>query len=303
MFCNGLWLHVSKCTVKNLSYLFIFIFAGVVIHLWILRDLVQLYASVHSIITIVKRVEGIKYVLTWDRYTNILPRKRNFFQNLNCSVSNCAFTDNKGLLGDYSLFDAIIFNENHLTTNIGRPSKRTEKQLYIFATIESSCSAPACELYNDGFFNLTFTTRLDSDIVFKYFVVRNVSGDIVAPSTTVKWRKNMYPVVPKVRAILKGKRKAAAWIVSNCEAVSLRDEYLTRLQQHLYHYSLQIDVFGACNNVQCDNNDCERMLRENYYFYMAFENSIVDDYVTEKVLHGYDNYVVPIVFGGANYSR
>ncbi|XP_026326219.1 alpha-(1,3)-fucosyltransferase C-like isoform X2 [Hyposmocoma kahamanoa] len=36
---------------------------------------------------------------------------------------------------------------------------------------------------------------------------------------------------------------------------------------------------------------------------MAYENSIIEDYVTEKVLYGYENFAVPIVYGGANYSR
>lgn len=136
---------------------------------------------------------------------------------------------------------------------------------------------------------------------------------IVAPEPTVNtmpfymvsviYANELKHISPKIRSIFKGRRKAAAWIVSHCNADSLRDEYLTRLQQHLFHYSLTLDVYGQCTGTKCENNDCEKMLRDNYYFYMAFENSFSEDYVTEKVLHGYDNYVVPIVYGAANYSR
>ncbi|KAJ2937861.1 hypothetical protein O0L34_g18682 [Tuta absoluta] len=45
------------------------------------------------------------------------------------------------------------------------------------------------------------------------------------------------------------------------------------------------------------------MIKNNYYFYLSFENSFCDDYVTEKLLNAVQNYAVPIVYGGANYSR
>ncbi|KAL1425814.1 hypothetical protein MTO96_018797 [Rhipicephalus appendiculatus] len=36
---------------------------------------------------------------------------------------------------------------------------------------------------------------------------------------------------------------------------------------------------------------------------LAFENSICVDYVTEKLFRPLDHYLVPVVFGGANYSE
>lgn len=91
--------------------------------------------------------------------------------------------------------------------------------------------------------------------------------------------------------------------MSHCRADSQRDEYIARLQDHLFPFSLRIDVFGKCSQRRCPNDDCENMLKSDYYFYLAFENGISEDYVSEKVLHGYNNYAVPIVYGGANYSR
>lgn len=46
--------------------------------------------------------------------------------------------------------------------------------------------------------------------------------------------------------------------------------------------------------------ECIDIVEENYYFYLAFENS---DYVTEKLMTALDHYTVPVVLGGANYSR
>lgn len=300
--------HLSKCPVRNLTFIIIVVFICAFLHICLLRDAMTFVDNISSLITVKSSYNEAllrpKYILMWDRYHVILKDNGvNLFSRLNCSVSNCIFTANRDLLDDYSRFDAIMFNHYHLYTTEKRPTRRSISQIYIFTSIESAANLPACELYNDEFFNWTFTYRLDSDVVWNYFVVRNATRDIVAPSNGVHWKKIKKFISPKIRLVLQGRTKAAAWIVSNCAADSLRNEYLTRLQEHLFHYSLTIDVYGKCTQKQCDNNDCEEMLRNNYYFYMAFENSFAEDYVTEKVLHGYDNYVVPIVFGAANYSR
>lgn len=47
----------------------------------------------------------------------------------------------------------------------------------------------------------------------------------------------------------------------------------------------------------------DEMLGKNYKFYLSFENSLCDDYVTEKFYNALLYNTVPIVFGGANYSK
>ena len=44
-------------------------------------------------------------------------------------------------------------------------------------------------------------------------------------------------------------------------------------------------------------------VERNYKFILAFENSICEDYVTEKVFVVMQYYIVPVVMGGANYSE
>jgi alpha-1,3-fucosyltransferase len=41
----------------------------------------------------------------------------------------------------------------------------------------------------------------------------------------------------------------------------------------------------------------------NYKFYLAAENSLCPDYVTEKFYRGFLNDVVQVVYGGADYSH
>uniref|UniRef100_A0A2A4JYW9 Fucosyltransferase n=1 Tax=Heliothis virescens TaxID=7102 RepID=A0A2A4JYW9_HELVI len=247
-----------------------------------------------------------KYILVWDQYYLITSKRGNqLFPRLQCRVNNCIFTENKDLFdGDYTQFDAVLFAEQVLGQGVKLPERRAQSQIYIFTTIESSYQAPACEVHNDDFFNWTFTYRLDSDVVWPHFIVRNVTRDVVAPSINVQWNKYFKKhISPGILKILGSKTKAAAWLVSDCKSDSARDNYLTRLQENLYHFSLQIDVYGDCSNKKCPADNCGEMLSRDYYFYMAFESSFSEDYVTEMVLHGYHNYVVPIVYGGANYTR
>ena len=40
-----------------------------------------------------------------------------------------------------------------------------------------------------------------------------------------------------------------------------------------------------------------------YYFYLAFENSICTDYISEKFWRNFNQPVIPVVMGGGNYLR
>jgi alpha-1,3-fucosyltransferase len=45
------------------------------------------------------------------------------------------------------------------------------------------------------------------------------------------------------------------------------------------------------------------MLEAKYKFYLSFENSICEEYVTEKFFEIANRDIVPIVYGGADYKR
>ena len=44
-------------------------------------------------------------------------------------------------------------------------------------------------------------------------------------------------------------------------------------------------------------DECWDMVERDYMFYLAFENSICADYVTEKFFNAMRRDVIPIVFG------
>lgn len=50
------------------------------------------------------------------------------------------------------------------------------------------------------------------------------------------------------------------------------------------------------NSAQCNN------LLDEYKFYLSAENSLCPDYISEKFYRALGTYVVPVVYGGADYN-
>ncbi|GMT13832.1 hypothetical protein PFISCL1PPCAC_5129, partial [Pristionchus fissidentatus] len=92
---------------------------------------------------------------------------------------------------------------------------------------------------------------------------------------------------------LEGKTKSVAWFVSHCTTNSKREDFVLRMQKYI-----KVDIYGHClNGLSCPRGDsCEDMLDDDYHFYLAFENSICTDYITEKVWNqGYGRDIAPLV--------
>ena len=92
----------------------------------------------------------------------------------------------------------------------------------------------------------------------------------------------------------------AGWIVSHCRTHSRREDYVKALQEHL-----SVDVYGACGPFKCDREKdeaCFENISEKYKFYLAFENAICKDYVTEKMFRYLEADLVLVVRGGSAYE-
>ncbi len=74
------------------------------------------------------------------------------------------------------------------------------------------------------------------------------------------------------------------------------------LVEQLKEY-IPVDIYGACARLKCprSNKACDKLI-ENYKFYLSFENSLCDDYISEKSVKALNMLSVPIVYGAGNYS-
>ncbi|CAG2238507.1 FUT-1 [Mytilus edulis] len=96
--------------------------------------------------------------------------------------------------------------------------------------------------------------------------------------------------------------KNVAWVVSNCNAVSKRYTYIKKMDK-----TIDVDVFGGCGK-KCsspwNDDSCFNDLSKVYKFYLAFENSLCDDYVTEQAYWFYqDGFDLILVNRGAPNAR
>jgi hypothetical protein len=139
-------------------------------------------------------------------------------------------------------------------------------------------------------FNLTMTYQQNSDIQIPY---------------------GTYWVLPSLKRAqiakekfdyMKGKTKLIAWMASNCVTSSRREDYVRQLQKHI-----PVDVYGKCGNLTTrlsSANGFREVIAQDYLFYIAFENSDCDDYISEKFWNSLHLGLVPIVRGlRSNYKK
>ena len=110
------------------------------------------------------------------------------------------------------------------------------------------------------------------------------------------------PIIPQVRS-----RNIVyiAWFVSNCDTHSGREEYVSKLRSQP---GIHVDIYGGCSS-KFDSHivpkiclkgpsNCMGDTLLSYRFYLSFENSKCDTYITEKYwMQGLHGQIVPIVLG------
>lgn len=234
---------------------------------------------------------GTKYVLFWTRgfhgkAINFIGEGYDVFKH--CKVQNCFTTYDKTLLPSPADYDAIIF---HVPIERGRipepiPTERSHHQRYIFYNRESPVHflEDRAQYLINNFYNWTMTYRKDSDIPRTYgHILRIPTPNFVMPK----------------KSFVKKKPKMVAWLVSNCRSKNKREEVARVLSKYV-----SVDIYGRCGNLTCPKTaDCFGMIERNYKFYLAFENSHCNDYVTEKLYSLLKYNIIPVVYGAVNYRE
>ncbi|KAM4696283.1 3-galactosyl-N-acetylglucosaminide 4-alpha-L-fucosyltransferase FUT3-like [Rhinophrynus dorsalis] len=222
-----------------------------------------------------KKGEKELLILVW-----VFPFGQPFPLN-NCQrvygISGCKLTADRTL---YNVSDAVVvhhvdvmYNKNSLPQQ-----PRPNYQRWIWFNME-----PPLIIRNlhflDNLINLTWTFRQDSDIYSPY-------GRIEA------LREPQNFTIP-------AKSKLVSWVVSKWYPGAPRIAYYEELKKHI-----PIDVYGK-KHKKLSRDDFYTTISQ-YKFYLAFENSIYKDYITEKFWrNALDSWTVPVVLGTfrKNYER
>lgn len=146
------------------------------------------------------------------------------------------------------------------------------------------------------------TYRHDSDILHSYgsYMLRNssrkrVDDQLVDFYSSSQTNQSTFDVKKEYHQ----RKNRILWFVSNCHAKTKRNQIAKQLGK-LY----PIDQFGKCSKSN-RSVDFEQLLFQ-YKFYLAFENSYCEDYITEKVFYNsFAHGSIPLVLGPdkKNYER
>lgn len=193
-------------------------------------------------------------------------------------MDNCVLTCNKAA---FSRAGVVVFHHHELQSNISSlpHGARPPHQKWIWVSLESPSNTRNLRQLN-GLFNWTMTYREDSDIFIPY-------GSLVSR------RQHDNFTIPE-------KSRLSTWIISNYHKKSRRAEVYFNLSKHM-----QIDIFGKSVKKSL-NKTLLLPTISKYAFYLAFENSIHKDYITEKLWrNSFMAGSVPVVLGPprANYER
>ncbi|KAK2166397.1 hypothetical protein LSH36_39g00074 [Paralvinella palmiformis] len=167
------------------------------------------------------------------------------------------------------------------------PPKSSPEQIYVFLNTEPPTKYHTKLSRIRPQFNITISYRADSTIQWPYGKVIPRVGDYQ----------------PMNEAEMTTRNRTAAWLVSGCTDVNIRMTYFKEMTKYI-----QVDVYGKCGELKCpetnsQTTECMEYLSKHYKFYLAFENSHCVDYVTEKAFRSLQYDLIPIVMGGANYTK
>ncbi|NXK46736.1 FUT6 fucosyltransferase, partial [Chauna torquata] len=203
------------------------------------------------------------------------------FNFRNCSelygTPDCHFTVNRSWS---QKADAVIMHHRDVCEDTKRLAQlpRLPSQRWIWFNLESPSHSPNLGAM-DNLFNLTMSYRTDSDIFCPYGELQLLS------------QPQPLNIPPKTKMV--------AWVVSNWRAGSHRVRYYQELKKHV-----AVDVYGQYHLPLPRDKLLPTV--SQYSFYLAFENSQHEDYITEKLWrNAFSAGTVPVVLGPPreNYER
>uniref|UniRef100_UPI003AAB496E alpha-(1,3)-fucosyltransferase 7-like n=1 Tax=Centroberyx gerrardi TaxID=166262 RepID=UPI003AAB496E len=215
---------------------------------------------------------SLKGDVCWDRY----------------HIPRCRLTDQRSL---YHTADIVVFHNRELIE--GRQKlplhlPRSRGQMWVWMSLESPENNGDLRPYANVF-NLTMSYRRDADITISY-------GELLPKETGDREcgvEGGTEAAVPLNKSAL------VCWVVSNYKAHYRRSKVYNNLNA-----VVPVTVYGRWIKKWLSSQDLLPTI-SRCYFYLAFENSVSKDYITEKLWrNAYQAGAVPIVLGPSlNYYK
>ena len=191
---------------------------------------------------------------------------------------SCTFTNDMNLL---RTADVVIIPARAMKGDDKMPSMRGRhpEQRWVFYTSESFLSVRPDMTYRHAF-NHTMTYHQHADIYSSRFGFHPEENPAMAA----------YDVIST-----KTSGRLVAWMSSHCPTFSRREDFVEKLSRYV-----KVDVYGKCGDLRCPKDEwCQETLSE-YKFYVAFENSLCNGYISEKPWIGFSYNSVPLVAGAGS---
>lgn len=189
----------------------------------------------------------------------------------------------------YSMADAVVFHATDMhrmvDTSLPNVSSKPIHQRWVYYTMEnppiSIQLGIRVEPRDEKKFDWIMSYARDADVYTPYgHVIPGRYGEGFDPS----------------RNYAHGRSKMIVMVASRC--YPSRMKMVSELQRYV-----DVDIYGECG-IKCSRNlKCWNRIKDNYKFYLSFENEVCKDYITEKLYNNaFGNYLIPIMISGANYS-
>ena len=246
-----------------------------------------------------KKDKGMKTLLWYDTQMKSMRGHTTTLGFSQCEYNNCQYKSflSKSDPKPSKPFDAdAILIQSAGIYDLSPPPRRDENQVFVLAVRDAFPRTtaerdPGMGMKWIDLFNWTMTYRLDSDIVYKY-------ANILEKENKTELADKNYD------KIFDEKVDNAVWFVSHCKTSSMREHYVRKMQS-----VMGVDIFGGCGvpppcPKRSDNiGQCIDDIAMKYKYYLAFENTLVEDYITEKVYRWFNRDIIVVARGGSNYSR
>lgn len=190
------------------------------------------------------------------------------------SIPRCRLVDQRSM---FSSADVVVFHNRELvagTQKLPSDLPRPRWQRWAWMSLEAPVHNGNLRRYA-GIFNMTITYRRDSDVTIPY-------GEVI-------------PKVAEGRPledITLNKSSLVCWVVSNYQSSHKRSQVYGELNA-----TVPVTVYGRWTKAPLSSAHLLPTI-SHCYFYLAFENAVAKDYITEKLWrNAFEGQAVPVVLG------